>query len=154
MKSDKTTVQQRVEEILSLRLLGAEFTDIRQHASAQKWNVSDRQLFRYIAAGDKILADTLEKDRQKLLNRHVAMRRALYARAMSVSDYGTALRTLDSEARILALPQDEITKQIDDLRRQLEEIRRVHGGPQKPTGGNEKRNGIAHPPKEGNDAFQ
>jgi hypothetical protein len=103
MKSDKTTVRQRVEEVLQLRLVGAEFADVRQHASAAEWNVSTRQLRRYIAHGDKILAATLEKDRDKLINRHIAQRRALYARAMSVSDYGTARAVLKDEAELLGL---------------------------------------------------
>jgi hypothetical protein len=95
--------RKRVEEVLSLRLLGAEFVDIRHHASEKEWNVSDRQLWRYIAAGDAILAETLERDRSKLLDRHIAQRRGLYARAMAVSDYGTALRVLQDEAALLAL---------------------------------------------------
>jgi hypothetical protein len=103
MKSSKTTVRQRVEEVLDLRLSGAEYVDIRRHAEEQGWGVGARQLQRYVAAGDAILADTLEKDREKQLNRQVAQRRALYARAMSVSDYRTALATLDSEAKLLDL---------------------------------------------------
>jgi hypothetical protein len=103
MKSNKTTVRQRVEEILSMRLLGAEFVDIRQHASAQGWNVGDRQLFRYIAKGDEILEQMLEKDRDKQLNRHIAQRRALLARAAAVSDYGTCARLLKDEGELLGL---------------------------------------------------
>ena len=103
MKSDQLTIRKRVEEILSLRLLGAEFVDIRQHAKQQKWRVSDRQLWRYIAQSDEALAETLEKDRGKQINRHIAQRRALYARAMSVSDYGTARAVLKDEAELLQL---------------------------------------------------
>jgi hypothetical protein len=124
MKSNQAAVRQRVEEILNLRLLGAEFVDIRHHASAAKWNVSDRQLWRYIAAGDKILKETLEKDREKLVNRHVAMRRALYARAVSVSDYSTALRVLDSEAKILGLADAELSAIVEKLTKEIEEIKR------------------------------
>ena len=103
MKSSKTTVQQRVEEVLGLRLLGAEWVDIRRHASEAEWQIGDRQLQRYIAAGDAILADTLERDREKLLNRHVAQRRALYARAVAVSDHSTARQILRDEAELLNL---------------------------------------------------
>ena len=105
MKSDQATVRQRVEEILQLRQLGAEFVDIRQHASQSNppWNVSDRQLWRYIEASDALLERTLEKDRKKLLNRHISARRALYARAMSTSDHKTALAVLKDEADLLHL---------------------------------------------------
>src|SRR4051794_28058169 len=113
MKSDQATVRQRVEEILQLRQMGAEFVDIRQYASQSNppWNVSDRQLWRYIEAGDKLLDKTLEKDRKKLLNRHVAARRALFGRAMSVSDYRTALGVLKDEAALLHLYDDPPAEQ-------------------------------------------
>src|SRR5688572_23280510 len=110
MRSDKVTVQQRVEEVLQLRLLGAEFIDIRKYANEpepdsgrQPWNVSDSQLWRYIRAGDELLARTLDKDRDRLLNRHLAQRRALHARAMSVADYRTALAVLKDEAELFRL---------------------------------------------------
>src|ERR1700756_4091509 len=97
-KSNHATVLQRVREILSLRLLGAEFQEIRQHAVVHQWKVCDRQLFRYIDAGDKLLAETLEKDREKLINRHIAQRRALYARAMASGDLATARQVIKDEA--------------------------------------------------------
>jgi hypothetical protein len=81
--------------------LGAEFQDLCHHASEQQWGVSDRQLWRYIAAGDKMLAETLERDREKIINRHIAQRRALFARCMSVSDYRTGLATLRDEGELL-----------------------------------------------------
>jgi hypothetical protein len=103
MRSTKLALRQRIEEVLNLRLLGAEFVDIRQHASAQGWNVSDRQLFRYIEGGDKILSKTLERNRDRLLDRHIAQRRALYARCMAVSDYASARAVLRDEAELLGL---------------------------------------------------
>jgi hypothetical protein len=103
MRSTKATVRQRVDEVLNLRLLGAELYDLQQHASQQGWGVSDRQLQRYVAAADDLLSLTLEKDREKLLNRHIAQRRALFARAASVSDHGTCARLLKDEADLLGL---------------------------------------------------
>ncbi len=102
-RADKTEVNRRVAEILQMRLLGAEFHDIANHAEAEGWNVSERQLWRYVKAGDELLARTLDKDRERLLNRHLAQRRALFARAMSVSDYGTARAVLKDEAELLHL---------------------------------------------------
>jgi hypothetical protein len=103
MKSTKLETQQRVEEVLRIRLMGAELWDIRQHASEQGWGVSDRQLYRYVAAADKLLAQSLERDREKLLNRHHAQRRALLARALEVSDLRTALAVVKDEAELLGL---------------------------------------------------
>lgn len=103
MKSTQATIRQRVDELLTIRLQGAEFADIRQYASQQSWNVSDRQLWRYIADSDALLQKTLEKDRARLFNRHIAQRRALYARCMAVSDYSNARAVLKDEAELLNL---------------------------------------------------
>jgi hypothetical protein len=103
MKSTQATVRQRVHEVLQLRLLGAEFHDIVQHASENGWGVGERQLWNYLARADDLLERTLETDRGKLFRRHVAQRRALYARAMAVSDYSTARAVLKDEAELLGL---------------------------------------------------
>jgi hypothetical protein len=102
-RANSLTLRQRVEEVLQMRLAGLEFMDIRQHAEKEGWNVSERQLWRYIAAGDKLLEESLEKDRLKVFNRAIAQRRALLARSMSVSDYSTAARILKDEAELLNL---------------------------------------------------
>jgi hypothetical protein len=103
MKATKAEIAQRVEAILEIRLAGAEFADIRKYATENGWPLSDSQLWRYIRKSDDILAHTLEQDRQKLLNRHLAQRHALYARAMSVSDYRTALAVLRDQAELQGL---------------------------------------------------
>jgi hypothetical protein len=103
MKSTQATIRQRVEEVLQIRLLGAEFPDIRQHAAQNQWDVSDRQLWRYVHESDAILAETLEKDREKLFNRHLAQRHALYARAVAAGDLSTARAVLKDEAELLGL---------------------------------------------------
>jgi len=91
MKATKAEIQKRVDEIWQIRLAGAQFVDIRQYAAENGWEVSDRQLWRYIRKSDQLLARTLERDREKLFNLHVAKRHMLFARAMQVSDYRTAL---------------------------------------------------------------
>src|SRR5690349_4417564 len=100
MKSTKAEVQKRVEEILKIRLAGAEFHDILQYAAENHWNVGERQLWTYIQKSDQRLAETLEKDRAKIFNRHVAQRRALFARTTAVADYRTALAVLKDEAQL------------------------------------------------------
>jgi len=109
MKATKATIRQRVEEVMKIRLLGAEFWEIRQYAAendpdtARPWNVSDRQLWRYVAASDRLLAKCLERDKDKLLNRHIAQRRAIYARAMEAGDWRGALAVAKDEAELLKL---------------------------------------------------
>jgi hypothetical protein len=103
MRATKATIRQRVEEVLTLRLSGAEFWNIRQFAAEQQWGVSERQLWRYVERSDAILAEHLEADRDKIVRRHVAMRRSLYARAMQTGDWRAALAVLDCEAKLLGL---------------------------------------------------
>jgi hypothetical protein len=141
IRASKTVTTVRVEEILQLRLLGAEFVDIRKHSQANGWNLADRSLHYLIAKSDKLLQQTLEKDRTKIINRHIAMRRALYARAVAVSDYGTASRILRDEAELLGLypakkmdvrggPQLQLNvfERINERHQQLLECRTVEPG--------------------------
>jgi hypothetical protein len=105
MKSTKAEILQRVEAVFRLRLGGAEFSDILQYASApeQNWNVSQRQMWNYIRAADQLVKERLDARAEHLLNRHILQRRQLYAHAMGAGDYSTALRILDSEAKLEGL---------------------------------------------------
>jgi hypothetical protein len=110
MKCTEATIAKRVEEIVDLRLLGATAANIRQYALEQKWNVSERNVYRYLADADKLIAKSNDKSRAKLLAWHQAARRALYARCMAVSDYGTAHRVMKDEAELLNLYPVKETK--------------------------------------------
>jgi hypothetical protein len=103
MKSSKTEVDRRVTEVLHLRLQGAEYWDILQHSAEQGWGLKERQLREYMSRADDLLALAVEKDREKLLNRHLAQRRALFARCMAVADYSNARAVLKDEAELLNL---------------------------------------------------
>lgn len=98
MKATQAQVEQRVSEILKLRIAGAEFADIREYAIAQEWGVSDSQLWRYVAKSDEAMAKAMEKDRGKLLARHLMQRRLLYAKALETGDWRGALAALKDEA--------------------------------------------------------
>src|SRR5215510_1924191 len=105
MKSTKAEVRKRVEEVFKLRLGGAEFADIREYARApeQAWNVSDSQLWRYIAAADKLVKERFDARADHLLHRHLLQRRTLYAHAMGAGDFRTALAILQDEAKLEGL---------------------------------------------------
>ena len=102
MKSSKVEVMKRVEEVFKLRLGGAEFADIREYAGApeQAWKVSDSQLWRYIAAADKLVKERFDAKADHLLTRHLLQRRTLYAHAMGAGDFRTALAVLQDEAKL------------------------------------------------------
>ena len=109
-KATRTVIVARIDDVLRLRLAGAEFSDIRQYAAGdpqddpprESWNVSDRTLKRYIEAADKQLCRRMERDRDKLFARHIGQRRMLFVRALEQGDNATAGRMLDAEERLLA----------------------------------------------------
>jgi hypothetical protein len=105
MKSTKVVVAQRVNEVLKLRLGGAEFLDIREYAAApeQAWGVSDTQLWRYIREADALCKEHFDAKAEHLLNRHLLQRRTLYAHAMGAGDFRTALAVLQDEAKLEGL---------------------------------------------------
>jgi hypothetical protein len=102
-KSDRITVAARVHDVLRLILAGAEFGDVRQYASEHGWNISERQVRRYIEAAHKRFAKATRRDRTQLMGRHLMQRRALYARAIKASDLKTALQILRDEAELQGL---------------------------------------------------
>jgi hypothetical protein len=99
-KSNKNTVTSRVNDVLRLLLAGAEFADIRQYAADHGWNVSERQVRRYMEVAHRYFAEATERDREQLLGRHLMQRRALYARALKENDLRTALQVLRDEAAL------------------------------------------------------
>jgi hypothetical protein len=105
MKSTKAEMQRRVNEVLKLRLGGAEFPDIREYARApeQAWEVSEGQLWRYIRAADTLCKEYFDARAEHLLNRHALQRRQLYAHAMAAGDFRTALAVLQDEAKLEGL---------------------------------------------------
>jgi hypothetical protein len=116
MKPTQATIRQRVEELLSIRLEGATFLDARRYVAEKEgegvtpWTipeggkpVSERTLWRYLQQTDKLLAQTCRESRKRLLRRHLAQRRHLYAAAYQQGDIKTALSVLKDEAELRGL---------------------------------------------------
>src|SRR5437899_1584257 len=99
-RATETQARQRVEELLRIRLDGAELWDIREYvrekveANDPVWGdvaLSDSQLYRYLERVDELIAESCRAGRKTMLRRHLAQRRAIYARAVNAGDYRTAL---------------------------------------------------------------
>ena len=116
MKATKAQIQARVEEVLAIRLDGAEFWHVREYAREKEqeegspWHLtdgakplSDGQLWRYMARADKLVAESCRASRKKLLRTHLARRRNIFGKAMSAGDYRAALAAADSEAKLQGL---------------------------------------------------
>jgi hypothetical protein len=114
-KSQAVIVAQRIEEVLRIRLDGAEFHDVVQYAAQQTppWNVRERQIWSYIARADQLIVERQTRGRKKLLARHFMQRRSLYARSLNAADYRTCHAILAEEAKLRGLYPD--TKEVKDL---------------------------------------
>jgi hypothetical protein len=60
-------------------------------------------LWRYIARADQLIAESCRASRRKLLRRHLAQRRNLFAKALSAGDYRAALAAARDEAELEGL---------------------------------------------------
>lgn len=144
MKAGKARITQRVEEILRIRLDGAEFWDIRQYvrekeaAGEEPWDlpdggkpISDSQLWRYMRRADLLVRESCAVARKQLLRDHLAKRRALYARAVNAGDFRTALAVLRDLAEMQRLypdPAEDVRKDVEELKKQLEEAEAKRAG--------------------------
>jgi hypothetical protein len=115
-KATKANVLRRIEEVLRIRLDGAEFWDVREYTREKEqeagsaWELaeggkplSDVTLWRYIGQADKLIADSCRSSRKKLIRNHLAVRRNLYAKAVAAGDYRTALSIKRDEAELLGI---------------------------------------------------
>src|SRR5262249_5447322 len=116
MKATKATVQRRGGEGLRIRVGGAavldgreceprEYAREKEQEPGSAWELkggakplSDGQLWRYIGRADKMIAESCRASRKRLMRRHLAQRRNLYAKSVLAGDYRTALAVLRDEA--------------------------------------------------------
>jgi len=112
-KATKDEINARIEEILRIRLDGAQLHDIVQYAAEKQWGVNVRQLRTYINRADDLLVERQERKRSRLIARHIAMRESLAARSINAADYGTALRILSDLAKLQDLYTD--SRELRDL---------------------------------------
>lgn len=112
-KASRPEVAERIAEVLRIRLDSAQFHDVCEYAKEKGWDVSERQIGRYIAAADELIAKRMETRRKRLISRHIAMRESLAARAINAADLRTALATMDSTAKLQGLFSD--AKDVKEL---------------------------------------
>lgn len=114
------TVSRRVEEVVRIRLDGAEFWDVREYVHEKEreagsaWErppggapMCDDMVRRYMRKADRVCAQAARVRLPGLLRRHVAMRDNLYAKSVLAGDYRTALAVLADTDRLLGLYPDK-----------------------------------------------
>jgi hypothetical protein len=100
MRSSKAQVETRVTAVLRVLLAGGQWWDLCQFQEAEKWNVSESQLRRYMTRALELCAEHHEKDRGKLLARHHQSRHMLYAKCVESGDWRGALNVLKDLAEL------------------------------------------------------
>jgi len=118
-KSTKHVKDARVHEVLELMLKGAPRREIcRYVAEKTEWNVSTRQIERYMKEARALIAETAERSRDVhygLAQERLAM---LLARTMNIQDFRTALGVLREMNRLEGLTNTQrldINAELPDL---------------------------------------
>jgi hypothetical protein len=155
----KAQLQQRVGEVLQIRLAGAEMPGVREYVREKEaedgspWQLadgqkplSDSQIWRYISKADKQLEASTRASRKKHLRRHLARRNELYARAFNAGDYRTALAVLDSQAKLMGLDD---TEQAAEIARLKERLHALESGAAGAGGDRDAAGGAGAPPAGG-----
>jgi hypothetical protein len=112
----KLRTLRRVDDLLRIRLDGAEFWDVCKFVRAGEaeegsaWELpegatplSDSQIRRLMAKADRAVEASHVRSRRKLMRRHLAQRRNLHAKSVLAGDYRTGLACLRDEAELLGL---------------------------------------------------
>ena len=155
MRETDPILEQRVEEMLAIRLDGAKEWDARRYVAQKEvtgeppWKMpeggnplSRRQIRNYIREADRRIAQSTRATRRRRIARHIAFRERLYARAVTKGDERTALAVLDSLAKLLDLfpsEGDALLHEMAALRKELGGLKARKddgdGGAQTPGGG-------------------
>jgi hypothetical protein len=106
-KATKAQVEARTRDILRILLDGAEpgwdiceFVREQERQEGSVWHVGEgqplsySQVMRYVQKAENLIRESCRTSRKKLIRRHEAMRRALYAKAVSQGDIRAAVTVL------------------------------------------------------------
>jgi hypothetical protein len=112
VRASPKEVADRIAEILRIRLDGAAFHDCVEFAKEKGWDVSERQVGRYIREADDLLVERQDTSRKRVIARHLAQREALVARCINAADYRTALAVLADLAKLRGLYPEKDAKEL------------------------------------------
>jgi hypothetical protein len=108
IKATALEVSARIDEVLRIRLDGAQYHDLVQYAAEKEWNLKERQLRNYLRRADELILSRRDKRRKRIVALHMARRESLYGRSVNAADYRTALAVLSDMAKLQGLyPADK-----------------------------------------------
>lgn len=102
-KATKAEMASRIEQVLRIRLDGAEFWDVCQYSDEQGWGISHSSIWGYMRKADELIAESMRRNRDEAVAEHLAKRRMLYARSVQAGELSTALSCLKDEAQLMDL---------------------------------------------------
>ena len=106
----------RVAEVLRIRIDGAQLHDVVDYAAEKQWGCTEADCRALVRAADNALVRRQDRNRRRVIARHIAQREALYARALNAADYGTAVRILGEIAKLQGLyDRDEEREELTAL---------------------------------------
>ncbi len=120
---------ERIHKVKKLILTGTVRADILQYG-ASEWKLGPRSVDTMLAAAKELIGHECEKEGLGTLKWHIAARLNIINRCMSIADHATALRSIDSLAKLQNLfPAEKL--EIDDsktvARERWEERKRIEG---------------------------
>jgi hypothetical protein len=89
-KSTRAEIIARVEQVVLLRLNGADLAQVVEYGNQKEWSVGPRMLKKYITAADKKILRQSERNHARNVGLHVARRKRLYCLAMEQQDFKLA----------------------------------------------------------------
>jgi len=150
-RAEALRVQQRTDELVMIRLDGAQWWDVVQYVSEKSteagsvWEVkpggkslSERQLRNYVARADRIIRESVKEKRTRAIRRHLAQRANLYAKAVNAGDVRTALAVLRDEAELRGLYPPKKTQLTGKGGKDL-----IPPAPEKPLTDDERQTAVA-----------
>src|ERR1700722_14452532 len=134
-KADKALAARRTEEILRIRLDGAQWWDVvqfireKQGEPGSLWHLQDSEkplsegmIRKYQERADQMMMTSFEKSRKRRFRQSFAKRDALFARAVAANELSVALAILKDQDTLFGLyptPAVDLEKTIDELLKRL-----------------------------------
>ena len=113
-KANKAEIEERKLYVLNLLLEGKKIKDICRIAT-EKWNISRRQVERYITSSYELFHKEFENIVKNDIAYHAALRMHLYSIAYDKGNYRTCLEILKDLAKIQGLYDNNTNSQVMDI---------------------------------------
>jgi len=113
-KSNKAEIEERKLYVLNLLLEGKKTKEICRVATG-KWNISRRQVERYITFSYKLFHNEFENIVKNDIAYHSALRMHLYSIAYGKGNYRTCLEILKDLAKLQGLYDNNSNSQVMDI---------------------------------------